>query len=117
MAVPFDDADFRTFFSEIRSYFANPNRLQGEAVEIVATGIASDGAAIVVFRDQAHGPLWGLHVDLTEFSALFDPRDATSLAQVISDEIAEPGGAGEKLDVEWAQGLVDHPESVRWRLI
>ncbi|MBC7724244.1 MAG: hypothetical protein H7146_05780 [Burkholderiaceae bacterium] len=101
----------------VRGYFANLGRLQGETVTIVATGVAADGAAIVIFTVHAGGRPVGVHVDLDEFTKLFEPNTAEVLPQVVSDEIAEPAGTGELRDVDWADRLVGDPQSVGRRRI
>ena len=109
--------DSEKFRSALRAYFDNPRRLQGENVSILATGEAEDGAEIVIAKLEPTGTLLGVHVHLSEFASQFDPNDAVALANVVADEIAEPAGTAEHLDVPWAVGLVERPEQVGWRLL
>lgn len=120
MSEPFDsatNADSEEFRSTLRAYFANPHRLQGENVSILATSEAKDGAEIVIASFAPAGALLGVHVHLSTLATLFDPNDAASLAIVVADEIAEPGGTAMPLDVDWGEGLIEHPETINWRLL
>jgi hypothetical protein len=103
------------FLEGVREYFHNPNRLDGHEVAIERTGMSTDGAAVILYRQYPGSPLHGLHIDLHRFAALFEPSDPLSLARIIaSDEISDPGG-GEPLDVDWADGLIDDTRGILWR--
>lgn len=86
-------------------------------MSILATSAAKDGAEIVIASLAPTGALLGVHVHLPTLATMFDPNDAAALAIVVAEEIAEPGGTGVPLDVDWGEGLVPHPETISWRLL
>ena len=109
------------FNAAVRAYFADPDRIHGDRVTILATGVADDGrAAVIVYREFDSGPTLGLYIDVKRFGRLFDSSaDARWLAEIVAvNEIADPsGGAGETMEVPWAAGLVDNATEIRWRLL
>lgn len=110
-----DPLSVTEFLSRVRDYFTNPHRLDGEAMVIEHTGVSSDGAAVILYRQYSGSPLHGLHVDLNRFAEMFEPSDPLTLARIISsDEIADPGG-GERLEVDWANDMVGDASGILWR--
>ncbi|WP_163547382.1 hypothetical protein [Candidatus Frankia nodulisporulans] len=71
---------------------------------------------VMLYREGAGGPVIGQHYQLSAFASMFDPETTTEgLAHIIFvDEITDPSGPGERLDVDWADGLVPDPSAVTW---
>jgi hypothetical protein len=109
--------DPHEFIREIRAYFDVPDRAHGDRVTIINTGIAADGVPVIIYTEYAGGPLVGMHVDLEKFAPLFGPGvTSAQLGEIVaSNEIADPGGPGTHLDVDWADGLVPNPSEIGWR--
>lgn len=107
----------RRVLEMVRDYFEDPSRLVGEDVRIVASDLIGDGGIVFVFRRADLDRLEGLYVDLFSFASQFEPNDASTLARIIAaDEIAEPA-QGEVMRVDWANALVESPESIQWRVL
>jgi hypothetical protein len=84
---------------------------------LVATGRRpDDGAVVIIYREALDASLLGRVYDLDSCSRLFDPAlsvaDLADIAYV--DDLSDPSGRGVALRVDWARGLVPHPDDVGW---
>jgi hypothetical protein len=83
-----------------------------------------DGDDIVVLyrqrlraRDEPEGLVEGARMNFADFSAVILGPGDHPLHSVLGEaalEIVEPHGLGRVLPVDWANGLTEHPEEVRW---
>ncbi len=113
-AAKVDLAYTNEFIERVHAWF-DRDELFGGRFEWVAGRAYREDVAILLFRDNRDGVIHGTRWDLTEFSALFDPNSPADLAETVwVNEINDPSGPGELLDVDWATGLVEDTDSVRW---
>jgi hypothetical protein len=77
-----------------------------------------DGTAVVVYKESAQAPLLGRTYRMNAYSRLFSPdSSAAYLAGVaFADDLCDPSGGGQPVDVDWAEGLVSDPGTVGWIL-
>lgn len=100
----------------VRDRVLNPHRILGKNVIWVAGRVLDADSVVMLYREGPGGPVIGQRYVLTEFASMFDPELTTDdLAEIIfTNEITDPGGPGESLNVDWADGLVPDPAAVTW---
>ncbi|MBH0130620.1 hypothetical protein [Salinibacterium sp. NK8237] len=83
----------------------------------VAGRTLSQTRLVLLFRWRESATVFGAVFDTEELAALFEPHDLESIADaIVSNDLAGPPGAGIRLDVDWAVGLVSAPHDVQWVL-
>ena len=110
-----EQSDAERFVSRIEAFFNGEASDSIGAFTLLATQANGD-VATVLYRENPHRPVLGERFDLVEWAALFDP-DLTpeGLADIaISEQLLDPTGRGLRLDVDWADGLIDNPREVEW---
>lgn len=108
------DEEQQLFLARIR---ARSDESAAHAAILVAGRVNPDGRIVLVYRERTGGELLGRLVDLDEMKPLFDPNDPEWLADVVfSDEMSDPSGPGERLAVDWADGLVENPDHIGWHV-
>ncbi len=81
----------------------------------VNAGVSNTGHAVLIYKPQEGGPLVGRRWDLDRLGPLFGTDDPEVLAeQMWLNEVEDPDVRGQRLDVDWAAGLVDNPSEVLW---
>jgi hypothetical protein len=110
-----EHSDAQRFLARIVAFFSAEASDYVCTFELLATRADGD-IATVLYRENPHRPVLGERFDLIEWASLFDP-DLTpeGLADIAIDEqLLDPTGRGIRLDVDWADGLVDNPREVEW---
>lgn len=80
-------------------------------------GTRADGQiATVLYRENPQRPVLGERFDLAGWAELFDPElSPEDLADIaVAERLLDPTGYGTRLDVDWADGLVDDPSEIEW---
>ncbi|MCY7286818.1 MAG: hypothetical protein LH624_00820 [Cryobacterium sp.] len=81
----------------------------------IAGGLSTSGDPVVIYRQSESEPLVGRIWDLDRLARLFTPSTPETLAHDMwHSEVNEPDFDPRRLDVDWADGLVDDPEGVLW---
>lgn len=77
---------------------------------------AIDDRVIVLYREYSSGPVLGRRYLLDEaMEASGNFYSAAELAgNAIDEDILDPTGRGIRLDVDWADGLIDDPSEIEW---
>lgn len=103
------------FIARIVEFFATgPSDYIG-SFELLGT--RADGQiATVLYRENPQRPVLGERFDLAGWAELFDPElSPEDLADIaIAERLLDPTGYGTRLDVDWADELVDNPREVEW---
>lgn len=86
-------------------------------VEIDVVRRLGDAWVVIVYRNPAAGPRFGLVLDLNSFAAGFDPElTVTELAgAIVQAFLIEPGGSGLEVDHPWLTGLDQKFGPLPWR--
>lgn len=105
-----------TFVLALRRIAAEASERDADAPELLACAPLGAGGAVVLYREQPAGPVLGKRYDVQTFAALFSPAlAADDLAEIAyRNELADPSGSGEVLDVGWADGLGYDRSQVQW---
>jgi len=71
---------------------------------------------VVLYREYVRGPVLGRRYDLPAHAALFKPDPSPQdLAEIVFwNDIVDPTGRGEVLDVNWADGLGVERRDIQW---
>ncbi|WBU37344.1 hypothetical protein [Homoserinibacter sp. YIM 151385] len=107
-------SDAKRFEAELHRLRASPTEVLHPPT-LLKTAVRGQ-VVVIVYKEEGADWLSGMLVDLPVFSRGFRPRSPEFLADVIMDEIQEPSGRGRRLDVDWAEGLVDEPSAVLWHV-
>jgi hypothetical protein len=112
-----DDPGFAMeFAAAARRRLEQSDRILSPGTRLVAAGLDSTGAVVVLYSPQSISAVFGQRFVMSELRRQFDEGlDAATLAQLlVDDNILEPSGPGVRLDVLWAKGLIDDPSVVWW---
>lgn len=104
------------FIATIVADMSDPGRVIGEETRLEGIGIDPEGAVIVVYRQKPNSRMLGRRFDLQKFAQLFDPTSPPEVLARIAlvDDIFDPSGPGTRLNVSWAEGIVDNPDEIEW---
>ena len=106
--------DMDVFLATIRDWFENPDRVIGDNIRLESAASPTAGTAVILCRYGKSSILYGHRYVLPEFAALTNSRDSAALAWEAIGEISEPPGAGQALNVDWADGETADPAAIRW---
>jgi hypothetical protein len=104
------------FIDAVRECVDAADEGHGEHVSFVAGRALDERSPVVLYREHPRGPVLGRRFDLDELARLFRPVvDPRVLAEIMCDnELFDPTGHGEVLDVDWADGLGLSRREVEW---
>ncbi|TXR52459.1 hypothetical protein [Quadrisphaera setariae] len=86
------------------------------APELVACGAFGERDVVVLYREFDGGPILGRRYNLQLHVSLFAPTPPPPvLAEIVFwDDLWDPTGRGEVLDVGWADGLGAERRLIQW---
>ena len=110
------ETDQEEFVAALRRLVQNPGGPLGQDLTWVSGRATPDGA-VVLYRQEGVVPVLGWRYEMAWFAAMFGSESTMrELAEItyVNDLRSPDGGAGVRLDVDWADGLVEDPAEVAW---
>lgn len=82
---------------------------------LIATAVAGEDTAIVIYRESEGSPLVGKFYEYSALSALFDPGTPADVTDaVVVNELVGPSGSGHVRNYPWERELTGLDEPVGW---
>jgi hypothetical protein len=104
------------FLTAVRNELSNRARVISPETELIAADLDEEGAVVIIYSYAVNGDLVGRRYLPHVLRGLFDPSSSPEQIAnfVVVDDVLEPSGRGQKLDVPWAVVLVEDPTEIGW---